>query len=174
MTTKIGGWYRIAIVISVLWFMIVLGLWISNSFSEYKHEKRMQLNVQAIFQKGKLGLIDDVGIYKKDLAFYERKIQEAQNTGITIKNIEKYLLCNKDFSSLNVEDRRDILTQLDTRIANMAKEEQDKLLLNMPYSGLDSGNGDIRFLCIMLFLPIVCLWGLIWCVRWIKEGFKKQ
>lgn len=173
MTIKIGGWYRIAIVISVLWFMIVLWLGISNLFSEYKHKKRMQLDSQAIFQKGKLGLIDDLGIIQKDLAFYERKIQEAKNYGYGTGDIMRYLLYDNTFSSLNVEDRRDILTQLDTDFANLPKEEQDKVLLGMPFSESASVKRNIRFLCIMLFAPIVCLWGFIWCTRWIKEGFKK-
>ena len=70
MIRKIGGWYRIGIVLSIIWVLLVSGIAIYECFRDRT--------------SGRLGLVDDVGIYSVfgmsiSQAFVEVTILTADN-----------------------------------------------------------------------------------------------
>ena len=156
MARRISGCYRIGIVLSVIWVLVVSGIAIYECFRD---------------RIDHMGLVDDIGLYSVfgmsiSQTFVEVNIpiEEKLNTGKgNAFDIEE------EFKREQTQPRkRDIFD-----IVGEGYDRKHAAKEKIPYYITFKIK---NFLCV-LFLPILGMWvlvlGILRSILWIKEGFKK-
>lgn len=153
MTKKICGWYRIGVVLSIIWVFLVSGIAIYECFRN----------------RASGHLIDDIGIS----SVFGMTISQAF-VGVAIDLFRHELFISSRTPTFKNQRISSQLDSTDKRI------DQPEIAKGKDKFGKPDYKIIFKiknFLCV-LFLPILGMWGLVLgivrAVLWIKEGFKNK